>query len=429
MPPHLTRRHFLSAGAVAVAVPQLLGQNLPAAAPPTYAPDTLFLTYHADPTTAVTVQWLDVAFDPAAVPVVYRQRGGILDVAAPTTVPVTRKPYPRSDRPGVDEGFADLHVYRAVLSGLTPGAEYEFRLGGRTAAYRFRTMPSKMTDAFHFVSGGDCGIGAAAVASNKIAAKQDPMFALIGGDLGYDNGWSVEASVQFVRNYAAGMTDSQGRLIPMLVCVGNHEVYGGYGKGRADAPFFFALFDGLYADASFATVDFGDYLSLVLLDTGHIAKIEGEQTDWLDRQLAARRDRPHLLVVNHVPAYPSFRAPGDDKAGRPGTGHGNRTHWVPLFEKHRVDAVLEHHDHTFKRTHPLKGGQVDADGIIYLGDGSWGQLRPAKKPEERPYLATTSTSYHLTLHRLEAGQRFHLALEATGKVLDVTRTAKRGRRA
>jgi hypothetical protein len=39
-----------------------------------------------------------------------------------------------------------------------------------------------------------------------------------------------------------------------------------------------------------------------------------------------------------------------------GTGELNRQHWVPLFEKYRVPVVLEHHDHTFKRTKPLISG-------------------------------------------------------------------------
>jgi hypothetical protein len=78
----------------------------------------------------------------------------------------------------------------------------------------------------------------------------------------------------------------------------------------------------------------------------------------------------------------------------------NRECWAPLFEKHNVDVVLEHHDHTFKRTHPIKGGLVDKNGVTYLGDGSWGKLRAPRSPEERPYLAAVSEAYHMTVHRL-----------------------------
>jgi hypothetical protein len=85
--------------------------------------------------------------------------------------------------------------------------------------------------------------------------------------------------------------------------------------------------------------------------------------------------------------------------------------------------VLEHHDHTYKRTHPITDGRQDKYGVLYLGDGSWGKLRVPKKPEERPYLAAVSKAYHLSVHRLEGDQRFHVALEETGRVADVCATS------
>jgi hypothetical protein len=146
----------------------------------------------------------------------------------------------------------------------------------------------------------------------------------------------------------------------------------------------------------------------------------------LDKSLAERADRPHLIAVNHVPAYPSYRPP--DSTDKPGTGAENRTHWVPLFERHNVDVVLEHHDHTFKRTRPMRGGHVnDKNGILYLGDGSWGKIRSPNPPEKHSYLATTHKGYHLTLHRLEGRRRFHMAIDDGGKIIDVCMTQKRAR--
>ena len=194
----------------------------------------------------------------------------------------------------------DLKVFRCELAGLKPGTEYVFRVG-TSADYRFRTMPAKATDTFQFISGGDCGVNDHALANNKLAAKQDPYFVLIGGDLGYDNGRSARTAIGFIRNYSTTMKDGKGRLIPLLTAIGNHEVNGGYAKARKDSPFFLSLFDGLYKDTTYTTLDFGDYLSLVLLDSGHIAPIGGEQTAWLEKTLAARQDRQHLFVANHVP--------------------------------------------------------------------------------------------------------------------------------
>ncbi|MFT3879603.1 MAG: hypothetical protein QM703_08085 [Gemmatales bacterium] len=66
-------------------------------------------------------------------------------------------------------------------------------------------MPAKATDTISFVSGGDCGVNVQTVANNIQAARQAPQFAVIGGDLGYDNGRSVEVSMAFLRNYSKHM--------------------------------------------------------------------------------------------------------------------------------------------------------------------------------------------------------------------------------
>ena len=142
------------------------------------------------------------------------------------------------------------------------------------------------------------------------------------------------------------------------------------------------------------SLDFGDYLSLIFLDTDHTSPIEGAQTDWLaqDAQRARGVSRRSLPSTTCRPIRRSGRSTMHD--GEEGTGAGNRKHWVPLFERYNVDAVFEHHDHTFKRTHPLLDGRVNENGIVYLGDGSWGQLRRPKTPEQRPYLAVTDQAYH-----------------------------------
>ncbi len=436
--PTLSRRALLGASFVGALAPSALAAQpprpAPGALPPgpaddaAFQPSTLFLTWHRDPTTTMVVQWVGAVGETADTAVYYRPAnlgnspfaavaGGVARLSVWTTQPTVAKPYPKTN----------LKVFRAELTGLVPGTDYEFRIGKQSPMYRFATMPAKATDAIHFVTGGDCGVNAHAVANNVQAARQDPMFAVVGGDLGYDNGRSVETSLAFVRNYSKHMVGRNGRLIPLVTCIGNHEVDGGYNKGRDKAPFYYALFDGLFPETGYNTLDFGDYLSLVLLDTGHTSAIGGDQADWLEQALKARKDHPHTVVVNHVPAYPSFRKAEVPAGGkeRTGTGAGNRKHWVPLFEKYRVPVVLEHHDHTFKRTKPLVGCLANDDGVLYLGDGSWGRLRPPQSPDKLNYLAASSGDYHLTLHRLQGKERFHLALDENGRVMDVSRTGQR----
>lgn len=380
-----------------------------------FRPDTLFLTWQRDPTTTMTVQWIGAAGETTDTNIYYAT---LLQLHWKSQA-ATARPYPRTS----------LKVFRAELTGLTPDTNYHFRIGKQSPIYHFRTMPAKATDTIHFISGGDCGVNAHAIANNIQAARQDPMFALIGGDLAYENGTSAATNLAFLRNYSKNMICRDGRLIPLIACIGNHEVEGHYHRSRAKAPFFYALFDGLYPENGFAALDFGDYLSLVLLDTNHTTDIAGEQTAWLEKTLRDRKDHPNVLAVNHVPAYPSYRNPeatkGKDGKEKAGTGVDNRKHWVPLFEKYRVPVVLEHHDHTFKRTKPLLDGLVHDNGVLYLGDGSWGRLRNPKKPDKLSYLAASSRNYHLSLHRIQGRERFHLALDEHGRIMDVCRSGQR----
>jgi hypothetical protein len=366
----------------------------------------VFLTWQRDPTTTMTVQWIapENAGDTA---VKYRPLGNG-ELKSNKTI---LKPFPSTD----------LRVHRSEITGLEPGTEYEFQIGGASTVHRFKTMPAKANDTIQFVSGGDSGCGEHAITNNILAAKQDPHFVLLGGDLAYDNGRSPETFTQFLRNYHDHMVDSQGRMIPLVSCIGNHEVDGGYVRDRAKCPHYLSVFDGLFSERSYGVLDFGDYMSLVLLDSNHLSDVAGEQTEWLGRTLAERQDRQHVIAANHVPAYPSVRNP-EGENGELGTGEDQRIHWSPLFERYKVDVVLEHHDHAFKRTHPLTGGLHDKHGVLYLGDGSWGKIRPPKSPQERPFLAAVAESYHLAVHRLEGARRFHVALQDNGKVADVCMT-------
>ncbi len=411
-----SRRAFLGSAFAGLAA-NLVPAQTPAPKPIedyAFVPNTLFLTWFRDPTTTMVIQWIGTRGETADTTIWYGEPGEAWE-----TQKVVTKPYPTTD----------FTVFRCELTDLTPGTDYEFKIGKNASpTYRFRTMPAKATDSIQFVTGGDCGVNIHAVANNIQAARQDPMFAVVGGDLGYDNGVSADVSIAFIRNYSKHMIAKGGRLIPLIAGIGNHEVKGGYKGTREKAPFFYALFDGLYTDTGYATLDFGDYLSLVMLDTGHTSPIGGDQTSWLAKTLQAREDHPHTIVVNHVPAYPSYRnmnAVVTKTSTSAGTGAENRTHWVPLFEKHRVPVVLEHHDHTFKRTKPLINGMGHDNGVLYLGDGSWGRLRSPQKPEKLTHMAAFSADYHLTLHRIQGNERYHLALDENGRVMDVSRTGQR----
>ena len=113
------------------------------------------------------------------------------------------------------------------------------------------------------------------------------------------------------------------------------------------------------------------------MDSGHTHPINGAQTEWLAGVLEARQLVPHKFALYHVPAYPSSRP------FNYGISKQIRKNWVPLFDKYKLTAAFENHDHDYKRTHPLLEGKTAPKGVIYLGDGAWGVETPRKARQVR----------------------------------------------
>ena len=115
----------------------------------------------------------------------------------------------------------------------------------------------------------------------------------------------------------------------MIVTIGNHEAHGSWNQSPTSAPAFYALFPSP-GPRGYDCLDFGNYLSLFLLDSGITHPIEGAQTAWLKAELARRRSVPHLVPVYHVPAYPSIRS--DVSGESADLTRTIRRAWCPLFE-------------------------------------------------------------------------------------------------
>ena len=294
---------FLVGGAYAHAVFGEGTRTPPAfAAKPAYQPTALFLTWQRDPTTTMTIQWVGEEKEAVERPIWYAKRGANIWQQKTGTA----RRFPLTNR----------WILRTELSGLEPGTDYRFHVGLDSAEEKFRTMPAKATETIHFVSGGDSGINKHAVATNHVAAAQSPMFVVMSGDIAYEDAKSPEIFLQFLKNYSRDLRDAQGRMIPLFGGIGNHEVLGRFGRPRHEAPFFYAVFDGLYPETGYASLDFGDYLSLVFLDSNHTSPVAGAQSDWLDKTLKAREEMPTVFAFNHVPSYPSVRHDGRHEKDR-----------------------------------------------------------------------------------------------------------------
>ena len=307
------------------------------------------------------------------------------------------------------------YIQRVNLTGLLPDTKYILNLPADPTAYLFKTAPKTQTKPIVFAEGGDIGTAKVVADLHQLVASWDPLMGVIGGDLAYANGISLKLWHRFFRDWHTHMRGINQRMIPMVVTIGNHEVIGGRSFGDlSKAPLFYSLFGSHFEKGSYGTLDFGNYLSLILLDT-HTTKVN-DQTPWLEKTLAQRQHVPHVFPLYHVPAYPSHRgATSDDYRGL--IRRDIRKYWVPLFDQYGIRVSFEHDDHTYKRTHPLRNNEIHEEGVVYLGDGAWGR-EPRKVSEGRPYIAVSKSSLNVFKVTLDGHQASFHAYDEKGILLD-----------
>ncbi len=255
-----------------------------------------------------------------------------------------------------------IHRHRVAVDRLQPDTDYRYAVGdgsesGWSDWRRARTGPSSGRD-YAFLTMGDpqCGLEEWGRLLHAARSRRpDAGFLLIAGDLvdrGNERGnWDHF----FLR--AEGVFDA----LPVMPCVGNHEyldrgprIYAASFKlpdnGPAEVPHRL-VYSFEYSDAFVAVLD-----SNPAVYSSAMARV---QADWLDDQLARTRARWKFVMFHHpiYPSHPSREQPQLAEA------------WVPVFDRHKVDLVLQGHDHAYLRTYPMRGGRPvapTADGTVYV---------------------------------------------------------------
>jgi hypothetical protein len=354
----------------------------------------------------------------------------------PANVNMTRYPVA-----GLEE-LGKREVHSAHLTGLSPGATYNVSIaygdGGtsHTRLYKFRTGPGG-GQPYNFTSGGDVGNTHEASYITSAAAAMEPLFAMVGGDVAYENAmrscyrcWDL-----WLADWEERMVTPQGYTVPMVVNIGNHDA----GTNTLDNAFaslypfsgddakmplfnyFFPQVDHLVNETKMlAPWDRPPYHAHVVgnstvytsLDSGYVVPYGGKQAAWMDQIYTNFSDFPVKIALYHVPIFPmdvNIVGAGDPNARAVPDG---LEHWVPLFDKHNVSLAFENHVHTYKRSYPLVNGACQpvaatgkcnetARGTVYLGDGYWGITQGMGFPSQDKLL--------IDPHQLiaKAGVRYH----------------------
>ncbi len=374
-------------------------------------PLSVYLTWQKNPESTMTIFWI-TPFEESSDTVDYKLKGesGWHRVRGVHTPMPENYPY---------------WIHSIELTGLKPDSEYVFRFAEHKTKYKFHTMSLDPQKPIRFIDGGDVYHDGLDVLEemNRQAAKLNPMFAIVGGDIAYNDDKpgaqpdKMPRWMDFLIAWKRSMITPHGYLIPIIPAMGNHDVMKkkrNSHKSSANAPYFYTLF-AFPGYQGYNVLDFGKFMSLIILDSGHTHNIDGEQTSWLSKTLEQRQEVPHKFVSYHVAAFPSYRKFDGS------TNTKIRKYWVPQFEKYGVAAVFEHHDHAYKRTWPIKNNKVDfTNGILYLGDGAWGvdPPRTPKHPEDTWYLARTAAARHVLFVTIHGKERHFMAIDHNGHIID-----------
>jgi 3',5'-cyclic AMP phosphodiesterase CpdA len=250
--------------------------------------------------------------------------------------------------------------HRVGITGLEPDTVYRYAIrdgsrAGWTAWKTVRTGPASPRDyAFLYMGDPQCGLeewGKLLQAARS--RRPDAGFLLIAGDL-VDRG-NERGNWDHFFHRAAGIFDE----LPLMPCVGNHEYLD---KGPAIFSASFKLPDNGPADVPNRLIYSFEYSDsfVAVLDSNpavYSTEMARRQADWLDEKLAATKARWKFVVFHH-PIYASHPTREQPQLAEA---------WVPIFDKHKVDLVLQGHDHAYLRTYPMRAGRpVDRDATVYV---------------------------------------------------------------
>jgi len=254
------------------------------------------------------------------------------------------------------------------------------------------------------------------------AASVDPYFAMIGGDITYDNGFPAcyYRWDQWFDNWNKRMVTRDGYSIPIIASIGNHEA-GGFFSNTGNDPYYSAYFPqqtgiNLISPRSRSTYhshQLNKNASIFVLDSDIVTRMDS-QVGWLEDEMRKYANTPIKISLYHGNLYPAVPDSGDSSIEQQG-----KQYWTPIFEKYNLTTSFENHCHAYKRTFPLRADKVADDGVVYFGDGAWG-VDP-REPSKSWYTEVVAKKQHFFHVRIDNNTITVDAIDAGMKVFDTWR--------
>jgi predicted phosphodiesterase len=273
----------------------------------------------------------------------------------------------------------ETYMHEVHVCGLTPGTTYYYQVGAGdvwSATQSFTSVPET----------GPITVGISGDARDKrdvwILAQQRMKDAgvnlqLMSGDL-----VDIGGIQSLYQSWLDGIWKDGNNFITlgqqmMVLIAGNHENEAARFYGNFAIPG-----EGPFAE-QYASFNVGN-THFVMIDDQPITTQETSEAaaailKWMDEDLgranADRAKHPFVVVINHRGIYTtSLHAADQDVLAA-------RRLMAPIFDKHKVDLVINGHDHEFERSKPLRVGnppqgapvvQPPGQGTVYVVNAGTG---------------------------------------------------------
>ena len=312
-----------------------------------------------------------------------------------------------------NQGEPDRYIYEAELTGLTPGASYEYRVraGGEVSpAYKLSTDSGGEFTALLFPDSQslDYNVWKETAEGGRKTAP-DAAFYINMGDL-VDNGQDEHQWQSWLASVSSFSAD-----IPLAPVMGNHEAYSLDWK-MAKPDRYLAHFDlPKNGDSAlpemFYSFDWGPvHFSVLNTDMQELSEwypdLLEKQKAWLVKDVKST-EKPWKVVLMHKdPLQYRIAKRPERKEGFSEEGKA----FMPLFDQLGIDAVLSAHLHTYRNRGHIYDFQRDVKGPLYILSGVAGDVRypnlwtdhaldtyVAPQPETDNFMTLTASDQTLTL--------------------------------
>lgn len=322
-----------------------------------------------------------------------------------------------------ESDLGTYHLHTAKMAALVPGTKYAYRVGdGNNWSEWFHFVTARDESApFSFIYFGDAQNDIRSMWSRILRQAQSDApkaaFMLHAGDL-INN---AHHDAQWGEWFAAGHW--LNAMIPSIATPGNHE----YFKEEVDGKEVSTLTKHWGPTFAFPrngpegleeSVYWLDYQGVRLISLNSNEQ-QATQVEWLKKVLAANANQ-WTIVTFHHPLYSAA------------TGRDNnelRDLWKPVLDAHRVDLVLQGHDHTYGRTgfdlptNLQSGMNVRRGPTVYVVSVSGPKQY---ETEARPFFSRMAggTQLYQVIH-VDANQLKYEAYAANGELYDAFTLKKR----